>query len=106
MREVLQNMMSITKLSTPGYVEPVEAFNVEKILTEVASLVQPRACVPIEVIVDHDTGYDVVGHKFVLKLVMYNIVGNSAKFTSKGHIILRATLLDDGRTLNVVVEVT
>ena len=35
----------------------------------------------------------------------YNLVGNSAKFTNKGHIILRATC-PDNRTLNVVVEDT
>ena len=43
MQEVLRNITSITKLSTPGYIEPVEAFNVESILNEVRG-VQWRSC--------------------------------------------------------------
>ena len=46
MQEVLRNITSITKLSTPGYIEPVEAFNVESILNEVRWPLPPLPPLP------------------------------------------------------------
>ena len=50
---------------------------------------------PIRVSVDHPSGYDVVGYKFMVKTCLYNLVGNSAKFTTNGHIELYASVVHD-----------
>lgn len=73
MGEVLYNFRSFTKLSTAV---STEAFDVTHLLNEVATLVRPRANVPIEVEVTGDP--NVITSLFFMKIVLYNLCGSVA----------------------------
>ncbi|KAJ1447951.1 hypothetical protein M885DRAFT_540916 [Pelagophyceae sp. CCMP2097] len=104
-REMLDSMVGITKLSDPAYLPPVESFEMEDLLEEVATLVRQRAAPGVEIVVTCDGVANVVASRHYIKMVLFNLGGNAVKFTERGRITFSAAKVT-ARKCVVVVEDT
>mmetsp|Transcript_1930 Transcript_1930/g.5774 ORF Transcript_1930/g.5774 Transcript_1930/m.5774 type:complete len:1750 (+) Transcript_1930:43-5292(+) len=104
-REMLDSMVGITKLSDPDHRPPVERFEMEDLLEEVATLVRQRAAPGVEIVVKCDGVASVVAPRHYIKMVLFNLGGNAVKFTERGRITFSAAKVT-ARKCVVVVEDT
>lgn len=109
---IINDILDYSKLEAERMVLRPEPFDLERVIHEIAMLLQPRAREKgIDLMIDFDmflpTAY--VGDPGRLRQVLTNLMGNAVKFTEGGHVLVRVVGLDldDGRRqLHITVEDT
>ena len=106
---VINDVLDYSKIEAEKLVLEHVGFDLENLFSEVLGLLAERA---------HGKGLElflalplnvpraVVGDSSRLRQVLLNLVGNAIKFTTEGHVALRATWLEDGALLRVEIEDT
>jgi hypothetical protein len=109
---IINDILDYSKLEAERITLHPEPFDLERVIHEVAMLLQPQARAKgIDLLIDFDmflpTAY--VGDRGRVRQVLTNLVGNAVKFTETGHVLIRIVGMegDDGvQNLHVTVEDT
>ena len=109
---IINDILDYSKIEAERLTLHPEPFDLERVIHEVAMLLQPKArSRGLDLMVDFDlflpTRY--VGDPGRLRQVLTNLVGNAVKFTEAGHVLIRVVGLEaePGRQqLHVTVEDT
>ncbi len=90
--QIVNEILDYSRIISGEFSFNNQVFSIRKVLDEVVAVMLPLAeQKSIKLITDFNLGDkdDVVGDAFRLKQVLFNLLGNAVKFTSKGHICLR-----------------
>ncbi len=109
---IINDILDYSKIEADKLTLYPEPFDLERIIHEVAMLLQPRALPKgIDILIDFDmflpTRY--VGDPGRLRQILTNLIGNAVKFTERGHVLIRVVGLEadgGGQQLHVTVEDT
>ncbi|MGL4397681.1 MAG: PAS-domain containing protein, partial [Hyphomicrobium sp.] len=109
---IINDILDYSKIEAERLTLRPEPFDLERVIHEVAMLLQPRARAKgIDVMIDFDiflpTRY--VGDPGRLRQVLTNLMGNAVKFTDTGHVLIRVVGVEAGermQQLHVTVEDT
>ncbi len=109
---IINDILDYSKIEAERLTLYPEPFDLERIIHEVAMLLQPKArSRGIDLMIDFDMFLPTrfVGDPGRLRQVLTNLVGNAVKFTEAGHVLIRVVGLEaeEGREqLHVTVEDT
>ncbi|NBO20729.1 MAG: PAS domain-containing protein, partial [Rhodobacteraceae bacterium] len=109
---IINDILDYSKLEAARLTIHAEPFDLERLIHEVAMLLQPRAQEKrLNLMIDYDMFLPTrfVGDAGRLRQVLTNLVGNAVKFTDRGHVLIRVVGFpaDEGRQqLHVTVEDT
>ena len=108
---IINDILDYSKIEAERLTLYPEPFDLERVIHEVAMLLQPRARPRgIDLIIDYDMFLPTrfVGDPGRLRQVLTNLVGNAVKFTERGHVLIRVVGLEveGGQQLHVTVEDT
>lgn len=109
---IINDILDYSKIEAERLTLHPEPFDLERVIHEVAMLLQPRARAQgIDLMIDFDMFLPTrfVGDPGRLRQVLTNLMGNAVKFTRKGHVLIRVVGLEvrDGRQqLHITVEDT
>jgi signal transduction histidine kinase/CheY-like chemotaxis protein len=109
---IINDILDYSKIEAERMVLRPEPFDLERVIHEVAMLLQPRARAKgIALMIDFDmflpTVY--VGDPGRLRQVLTNLIGNAVKFTDTGHVLIRVVGFEAGtgqQQLHITVEDT
>ncbi len=109
---IINDILDFSKIEAERMILHPEPFDLERVIHEVAMLLQPRARQKgIDLLIDFDmflpTRY--MGDPGRLRQVLTNLAGNAVKFTESGHVLIRVTGIETApglRRLHVTVEDT
>lgn len=95
---LINDVLELSKIEAGKLHLTLENFHLSSVLDHVASLIRPAALAKnLRVEVDGDAVPTWLrGDSMRLRQCLFNLAGNAVKFTERGHIALRASLLDDG----------
>ncbi len=110
--QIINDVLDFSKIEAERLTLHPEPFDLERVVHEVAMLLQPRArSKGIDILIDFDmflpTRY--VGDAGRLRQVLTNLMGNAVKFTDTGHVLVRVVGIETGdrqRQLHITVEDT
>ncbi|WP_433990050.1 Sensor histidine kinase RcsC (plasmid) [Pseudoseohaeicola sp. NH-UV-7] len=91
---IINDVLDYSKIEAEKLVLHPAPFNLERCIHEVVVLLQPSAREKgIELLVDYDLFLptEFVGDAGRLRQVLTNLIGNGVKFTTQGHVLIRAT---------------
>ena len=109
---IINDILDYSKIEAERLTLYPEPFDLERIIHEVAMLLQPKArSRGIDLMIDFDMFLPTrfVGDPGRLRQVLTNLVGNAVKFTEKGHVLIRVVGLEaepGNEQLHVTVEDT
>jgi hypothetical protein len=109
---IINDILDYSKIEAERLTLHPEPFDLERIIHEVAMLLQPRARERgLDLMIDFDLFLPTrfVGDAGRLRQVLTNLIGNAVKFTEKGHVLVRIVGLetDPGQqALHISVEDT
>jgi hypothetical protein len=109
---IINDILDFSKLEAERLTLHPEPFDLERVIHEVAMLLQPKARAKgIDIIVDFDLFLPTrfVGDPGRVRQVLTNLAGNAVKFTETGHVLIRVVGIEEepGRwRLHVTVEDT
>jgi len=109
---IINEILDYSKLEAERLTLYPEPFDLERVIHEVAMLLQPKARAKgIDLMIDFDMFLPTrfVGDPGRLRQVLTNLVGNAVKFTEKGHVLVRVVGLEaetGQHQLHVTVEDT
>jgi signal transduction histidine kinase/DNA-binding response OmpR family regulator len=109
---IINEILDYSKLEAERLTLNPELFDLERIISEVAMLLQPRARAKgIDLLIDFDMFLPTrfVGDPGRLRQVLTNLMGNAVKFTDAGHVLVRVVGLETEAgswQLHVTVEDT
>jgi len=109
---IINDILDYSKIEAERLMLYPEPFDLERLIHEVAMLLQPRARAKgLDLMIDYDLFLPTrfVGDAGRLRQVLTNLVGNAVKFTEKGHVLIRIVGLetDPGQQqLHISVEDT
>jgi signal transduction histidine kinase len=109
---IINDILDYSKIEAEKLTLHPEPFDLERVIHEVAMLLQPRARAKgIDLLIDFDMFLPTrfVGDPGRLRQVLTNLMGNAVKFTDSGHVLVRVVGIEaeDGRQqLHVTVEDT
>ncbi|SEM91068.1 hypothetical protein SAMN05216227_100488 [Pseudorhodobacter antarcticus] len=109
---IINDILDYSKIEAERLTLHPELFDLERIIHEVAMLLQPRARERgLDLMIDFDLFLPTrfVGDAGRLRQVLTNLIGNAVKFTEKGHVLVRIVGLetDPGQqALHISVEDT
>ena len=109
---IINDILDYSKLEAERVVLHPEAFDLERMIHEIAMLLQPRAHARgIDLMIDFDlflpTLY--IGDPGRVRQVLTNLMGNAVKFTEQGHVLIRVVGIeaeDRHQHLHITVEDT
>ena len=109
---IINDVLDCSKIEAERLTLHPEPFDLERVIHEVAMLLQPRARARgVDLLIDFDmflpTRY--VGDPGRLRQVLTNLMGNAVKFTEAGHVLVRVVGIEAGagsQQLHVTVEDT
>ncbi|WP_146287764.1 response regulator [Gemmobacter aquaticus] len=109
---IINDILDYSKIEAERLTLRPEPFDLERVIHEVAMLLQPRARAKgIDVMIDFDiflpTRY--VGDPGRLRQVLTNLMGNAVKFTDSGHVLIRVVGVETAermQQLHITVEDT
>ncbi|MGO4908301.1 response regulator [Pseudorhodobacter sp. W20_MBD10_FR17] len=109
---IINDILDYSKIEAERLTLHPEPFDLERLIHEVAMLLQPRARERgLDLMIDYDLFLPTrfVGDAGRLRQVLTNLVGNAVKFTEKGHVLIRIVGLETdpgNQQLHVSVEDT
>jgi signal transduction histidine kinase/DNA-binding response OmpR family regulator len=109
---IINDILDYSKIEAEKLVLGAEPFDLERLLHEVALLLQPRAQARgLALRIDYDMFLPTrfVGDAGRVRQVLTNLMGNAVKFTETGHVLVRISGTDPGggsRSIHVAVEDT
>ena len=109
---IINDILDYSKIEAERLTLYPEPFDLERVIHEVAMLLQPKARPKgIDILIDYDMFLPTrfVGDPGRLRQVLTNLTGNAVKFTERGHVLIRVVGVEvaDGRQqLHVAVEDT
>lgn len=109
---IINDILDYSKIEAEKLTLYPEPFDLERVIHEVAMLLQPRARGKgIDILIDYDMFLPTrfIGDPGRLRQVLTNLVGNAVKFTDSGHVLIRIVGIEaeDGlQQLHVTVEDT
>ncbi len=109
---IINDILDYSKIEAGRLSLHPEPFDLERLMHEVAMLLQPKARAKgIDLLIDFDiflpTAY--VGDPGRLRQVFTNLIGNAVKFTEKGHVVIRTVGIETApgeHQLHIAVEDT
>lgn len=106
---IINDILDYSKIEADKLTLHPEPFDLERMVHEVAMILQPRAQ---EIGLDLQIDYDMflptrfVGDRGRVRQVLTNLMGNAVKFTEAGHVLVRVTGLEaEGGALDVHIAV-
>ncbi|MEM6636897.1 MAG: response regulator [Pseudomonadota bacterium] len=110
---IINDVLDYSKIEAEKLTLYTEPFDLERSIHEVVMLLRPTVQdKPVDMIIDYDVFLPTkfVGDPGRLRQILTNLIGNAAKFTSKGHILVRVVGFDaeegDATRLHITVEDT
>lgn len=109
---IINDILDYSKIEAEKLTLYPEPFDLERVIHEVAMLLQPKARAKgIDMLIDYDMFLPTrfVGDPGRLRQVLTNLAGNAVKFTERGHVLIRVVGIEaaDGQQqLHVAVEDT
>lgn len=109
---IINDILDYSKIEAEKLTLYPEPFDMERVIHEVAMLLQPRARARgIDILIDFDMFLPTrfVGDPGRLRQVLTNLMGNAVKFTEAGHVLVRVVGIEaeDGQQqLHITVEDT
>lgn len=109
---IINDILDYSKIEAERLTLHPEPFDLERLIHEVAMLLQPRARERgLDLMIDYDLFLPTrfVGDAGRLRQVLTNLVGNAVKFTENGHVLIRIVGLEaepGSQQLHVSVEDT
>ena len=109
---IINDILDYSKIEAERLTLFPEPFDLERIIHEVAMLLQPKARARgVDLMIDFDMFLPTrfVGDPGRLRQVLTNLVGNAAKFTEQGHVLIRVVGLETEpgqQQLHITVEDT
>ncbi len=106
---LINDVLDFSKMEASKLVLHRELFDLEQTLTEVLMLFQPAVLVKdVDLIIDYDMFLPTrfVGDAVRIRQILTNLIGNAVKFTSSGHVLVRAVGLPNGQDNDYRVHVT
>ncbi|MFP4258282.1 MAG: ATP-binding protein [Desulfovermiculus sp.] len=108
---LLSDILDLSKMEAGKLEIQAESFSVEYLCASITSLFQPQARdkgLELEYVIDPSLPDNVVGDEKRLQQILFNLVGNSIKYTEEGRVSLEATASsspDKEHTLQVLFQV-
>ncbi len=109
---IINDILDYSKIEAERLTLVPEPFDLERLIHEVAMLLQPRARAHgIDLMIDYDMFLPTrfIGDAGRLRQVLTNLVGNAVKFTEKGHVLIRIVGIETepgSQQLHISVEDT
>lgn len=109
---IINDILDYSKIEAAGLTLRPEPFDLERVIHEVAMLLQPRARAKgVDLLIDFDMFLPTrfVGDPGRLRQVLTNLIGNAVKFTEAGHVLIRIVGIEDQagvQQLHITVEDT
>ncbi|RFP91033.1 response regulator [Rhodobacteraceae bacterium 63075] len=110
---IINDVLDFSKLEADKMVMQSEPFDLEATIHEVLMLVQPVVAEkPVELAVDYDMFLPTrfYGDMGRIRQVLTNLIGNAAKFTAQGHVLVRVVGVNAARggkaDLRILIEDT
>ncbi len=109
---IINDILDYSKIEAERLTLHPEPFDLERVIHEVAMLLQPKArSRGLDLLVDFDMFLPTrfVGDPGRLRQVLINLVGNAVKFTAEGHVLIRVVGMETEpgiRQLHITVEDT
>ena len=109
---IINDILDYSKIEAEKLTLYPEPFDLERVIHEVAMLLQPKARAKgLDMLIDYDLFLPTrfIGDPGRLRQVLTNLVGNAVKFTTAGHVLIRVVGIEaaDGQQqLHVAVEDT
>ncbi|PJF09716.1 response regulator [Pseudorhodobacter sp. MZDSW-24AT] len=109
---IINDILDYSKIEAERLVLHPEPFDLERVIHEVAMLLQPRARAKgIDLIIDYDMFLPTrfIGDPGRIRQVLTNLMGNAVKFTEQGHVLVRVVGPEGSagmQSLHVTVEDT
>ena len=109
---IINDILDFSKIEAERLTLHPEPFDLERVIHEVAMLLQPRSRAKgLDILIDFDMFLPTrfVGDPGRLRQVLTNLMGNAVKFTDHGHVLIRIVGIEaeDGRQqLHITVEDT
>ena len=109
---IINDILDYSKIEAERLTLYPEPFDLERMIHEVAMLLQPRARAKgIDILIDFDMFLPTrfIGDPGRLRQVLTNLAGNAVKFTETGHVLIRVVGIEDlggHRQVHVTVEDT
>ena len=103
--EVINSILDISKIEAGKFTIEPAAFDLIELICDVATFFTPIAnAKKLEICIDHDLPNPawVIGDAGLIRQCLVNLVGNAVKFTSSGHVLIRAR---PNRESELIVEV-
>ena len=91
---LLSDILDLSKIEAGKLEIQAESFSVEYLCASITSLFQPQARdkgLELEYVIDPSLPDNVVGDEKRLQQILFNLVGNSIKYTEEGRVSLEAT---------------
>ncbi len=107
--KLINDVLDFSKMEAAKLVLHKEEFDLERTLTEVLMLFQPAVKEKaVDLVVDYDMFLPTtfIGDPGRFRQILTNLIGNAVKFTSSGHVMVRAVGLPDGDTDNYRIHVS
>ncbi len=106
---IINDVLDYSKIEAQKLDLKPQQFDLERALKEVLMLLEPSACDKgLNLSLDYDVFLpkELIGDPGRLRQVMTNLIGNAIKFTTKGHVIIRATGVPDWATGHVSLHIS
>ena len=109
---IINDILDYSKIEAERLTLHPEPFDLERVIHEVAMLLQPRALAKkVDLLIDFDMFLPTrfIGDPGRLRQVLTNLMGNAVKFTEQGHVLIRVVGIeaDAGmQQLHITVEDT
>ncbi len=106
---IVNEVLDFSRISSGSFALTTERFNLLSLITEIESALRVQAEKKgLSLLVDHEhaTEYNLYGDPFRLRQVLYNLLGNAIKFTTKGYAKIAITTTDENRKVNCTFEIS
>lgn len=106
---IVNEVLDYSRISSGSFTLEKEPFNLLPLISEVEAAIRVQAEQRgLSFIVDTGNAHAqaMLGDSFRLRQILYNLLGNAVKFTSRGFIKLSVETIDQGEKVRCVFEVT